>query len=82
MNGSELQQQRGGGALRRGALLEPTVGGKSAARVYFSCFNSTEVGFDLGPWRILRDRHEIHLLFAYGDILMNLQSCSHCPPWA
>ena len=32
--------------------------------------------------RILRDRHEIHLLFAYGDILMNLQSCSHCPPWA
>ena len=31
---------------------------------------------------ILRDRHEIHLLFAYGDILMNLQSCSHCPPWA
>lgn len=50
MNGSELQQQRGGGALRRGALLEPTVGGKSAARVYFSCFNSTEVGFDLGPW--------------------------------
>lgn len=30
---------------------------------------------------ILRDRHEIHLLFAYGDIVMNLQSCSLCPLW-
>ena len=51
MNGSEQQQQQQcGSAVKRGGLLEPKVDGKSEARVYFSCFNSTEVGFDLGPW--------------------------------
>ena len=48
MNRSE--QQQCGSAGKRGGLLEPKVDGKPEVRVYFSCFNSTKVRFDLGPW--------------------------------
>lgn len=50
MNGSEQQQQQCGSAVKHSGLLELKVDGKSEVGVYFSCFNSTEVGFDLGPW--------------------------------
>lgn len=53
---------------------------------YSSQISSQKSSRQLAEWGILSvlgDRPEIHLFFAYGDLLMNLPSCSRCPlqPW-